>query len=50
MVEVQSSELDARFAALLSTGLGLFALLVYHGHITYSLADVTVVTKACNLL
>jgi hypothetical protein len=34
MAEVQNCELDARFLALLSIGLGLFALLVYDGYIT----------------
>jgi hypothetical protein len=37
MAEVQSCELDARFSALLSNGLGLFALLDYHGYITDNL-------------
>jgi hypothetical protein len=50
MSGVQSCELDARLSALLSNGLGLLALLGYHGYITYDiLADVTMVTKACNL-
>jgi hypothetical protein len=34
MVEVHICELDARFSALLINGLGLFALLGYHGYIT----------------
>jgi hypothetical protein len=34
MVEVQSCELDAQFLALLSNGVGLFALLGYHGYVT----------------
>jgi hypothetical protein len=50
MVEVQSCELSARFSPLLSNGLGLFALLGYRGYFTQFLADVTVVTKASNLL
>jgi hypothetical protein len=50
MVEVHNCELEAQFSALLNTVLVLFALLGYHGYITYSFTDVTVVTKACNLL
>jgi hypothetical protein len=50
MVEVQSCELHAGFSALIGSGLGLFALFGYCGHITQSLAAVTMVTKACNLL
>jgi hypothetical protein len=37
MVEVQSSYLDARFSALHSNGLGLFALFGCYGYITYNL-------------
>jgi hypothetical protein len=50
MVEVQSCELDARFSALLTNSLGFFALLGYCGYITDNVADITVVTKAYNLV
>jgi hypothetical protein len=50
MDEVQSCEFNARFSSLLSNGLRLFALLGYRGYFTQFLADVTVVTKAYNLL
>jgi hypothetical protein len=36
MVEVQICEFDAWFPALFSNGLGLLALLGYHGYITYN--------------
>jgi hypothetical protein len=46
MGEVQICELHAGFSALVSNGLGLFAL-GYDGYITHkSLANVTMVTKA----